>query len=288
MHDCKIGIIGAGAMGGAVARGLAEAGAKPEYITVSNPSDSKLASLRELGIVTTPDNRKAAEDADLLVIAVKPWILPGVIEELKGLIDPDRTQVAVIVAGISGNDLLGMFGWSQGGCNLSLVMPNTAMTLRKSMTFIVNISGTATLAAKVFSRLGQVKEIEERLLPGAAALASCGIRASIRPCRCGRGRGTRLSCVRSAVHSRGHVRGRRGTARSARGPCRSRDRQSDHSRRADHQRTQCHGGTRLHSRCNSRSESRPLIHGSYKLFTPIPKSAHIHIKVDGKCAARFA
>ena len=166
MHDCKIGIIGAGAMGGAVARGLAEAGAKPEYITVSNPSDSKLASLRELGIVTTPDNRKAAEDADLLVIAVKPWILPGVIEELKGLIDPDRTQVAVIVAGISGNDLLGMFGWSQGGCNLSLVMPNTAMTLRKSMTFIVNISGTATLAAKVFSRLGQVKEIEERLLPG--------------------------------------------------------------------------------------------------------------------------
>ena len=53
MHDCKIGIIGAGAMGGAVARGLAEAGAKPEYITVSNPSDSKLASLRELGIVTT-------------------------------------------------------------------------------------------------------------------------------------------------------------------------------------------------------------------------------------------
>ena len=180
MHDCKIGIIGAGAMGGAVARGLAEAGAKPEYITVSNPSDSKLASLRELGIVTTPDNRKAAEDADLLVIAVKPWILPGVIEELKGLIDPDRTQVAVIVAGISGNDLLGMFGWSQGGCNLSLVMPNTAMTLRKSMTFIVNISGTATLAAKVFSRLGQVKEIEERLLPGAAALASCGIAYALR------------------------------------------------------------------------------------------------------------
>lgn len=180
MKDFRIGIIGAGAMGGAVARGLAQAGLAPQNICVANPSTGKLNEFAEKGMAVTTDNRSAVQGADIVVIAVKPWILPSVAEELRGVIDPVKQQVAVIVAGVSGNDLLEMFGWQAGHCNLAIVMPNTAMALRKSMTFVVGTSGQCPLAAAVFSELGTVADIEERLLPSATALASCGIAYAMR------------------------------------------------------------------------------------------------------------
>lgn len=186
MKKFKTAIIGAGAMGGAVARGLVEAGFVPSDITVANPSDGKLAPLRESGINTTNDNVEAVRDADLIVVAVKPWILPSVAAQLAEHIDFNKTEVAVIVAGISGKDIAGMFRLDGlhailgGKANLSIVMPNTAMTVRKSMTFIVNVEGESTLAQEVFGQLGQVMVIEERLLPAATALASCGIAYAMR------------------------------------------------------------------------------------------------------------
>lgn len=176
----KIGIIGAGAMGGAVARGLAESGMTASDICVANPSPGKLREFADMGMRTTSDNAEAASCADIVVIAVKPWILPAVAEELRAVIDPAHQQVAVIVAGVSGEELLKMFGRQKGACNLAIVMPNTAMTLRESMTFIVNVSGATPLADSVFCRLGAVKDIEERLLPAATALASCGIAYALR------------------------------------------------------------------------------------------------------------
>ncbi|MDE7407422.1 MAG: pyrroline-5-carboxylate reductase, partial [Muribaculaceae bacterium] len=59
-------------------------------------------------------------------------------------------------------------------------MPNTAMVLRQSMTFIVEANGTAVEATRLFSHLGSVFTIPERLLPGATALASCGIAYAMR------------------------------------------------------------------------------------------------------------
>lgn len=185
MKKFKTAIIGAGAMGGAVARGLVQAGFDASDITVANPSDGKLAPLRDLGIKTTADNRAAVMNADLLVIAVKPWVLPAVAAEIAGVIDFAKTQVAVIVAGISGKDIAGMFGIgeisaAQERGALSIVMPNTAMSIRKSMTFIVDVCGKTPLAEEAFSCLGRVMVIEERLLPAATALASCGIAYAMR------------------------------------------------------------------------------------------------------------
>lgn len=166
-------------MGGAVARGLVEAGLPPSTITVSNPTPAKLQPLADLGINTLTDNREAVRDADLVVLAVKPWILPAVAKQLQGEINLDTQEVAVIVAGVSSADLRAMFR-ADGHSNLSIVMPNTAMTLRRSMTFIVEAEGKASLANDLFSRLGKVMTIEERLLPAATALASCGIAYAMR------------------------------------------------------------------------------------------------------------
>ena len=75
----KIAIIGAGNMGGALVRGLAQSSAVAQTdIAVSNPSSAKLAALKAEyeGITTTNDNRQAVKDAELVVLAVKPWKWP--------------------------------------------------------------------------------------------------------------------------------------------------------------------------------------------------------------------
>ena len=72
----KIAIIGAGNMGGAIACGLAASGEyKAGEIICANPSRGKLdvLKMRYDIIATTTDNVAAAKEADMVIIAVKPW-----------------------------------------------------------------------------------------------------------------------------------------------------------------------------------------------------------------------
>ena len=82
----KIAIIGAGNMGGSIARGLAKGSLIADSdIIVSNPSAGKLEKLKEEfpGISTTLSNTEAATGADVVILAVKPWFVESVMRELK-------------------------------------------------------------------------------------------------------------------------------------------------------------------------------------------------------------
>ncbi len=69
----KIAMIGAGAMGGATVEGLLKAGHEGKNICVSDPSQAVLSKFAALGVTTTTDNAKAAADADVVMVVVKPW-----------------------------------------------------------------------------------------------------------------------------------------------------------------------------------------------------------------------
>ena len=82
----KIAIIGAGNMGGSIARGLAKGSLiNDSDIIVSNPSAGKLEKLKKEfpGISTTNNNLEAATGADIVILAVKPWFMEPVMRELK-------------------------------------------------------------------------------------------------------------------------------------------------------------------------------------------------------------
>lgn len=176
----KISIIGGGAMGGAVARGLISADAvEPQMLTVANPHIEKIADLASQGVSVTTSNADAAKGADIVILAVKPWLIEGVIREIAPVINPTTTEVSAIVAGVSCEELARMFG-DRLPARLSIAMPNTAMTVRRSMTFIVNVKGDAEGARRIFEPLGRVMMTDERHLPGATALASCGIAYAMR------------------------------------------------------------------------------------------------------------
>lgn len=181
----RIAIIGAGAMGGAVARGLAKNGhdltGGNGNICVSNPSEGKLRPLAEAGISVTRSNVEAVRDAEVVIICVKPWFVEEVISELKPHIDYARTEVSLVVAGIPLDTLGGWLVKDDGELpQFCITMPNTAMAVLKSMTFQVNGNGECGRSREIFSRLGDIKVITERQLPAAMALASCGIAYAMR------------------------------------------------------------------------------------------------------------
>ena len=101
----KIAIIGAGNMGGSIARGLAKGSLIADSdIIVSNPSAGKLERLKKEfpSISTTNNNAEAATGADIVILAVKPWLMQPVMRELK----LKSKQILIsVAAGISFEEL---------------------------------------------------------------------------------------------------------------------------------------------------------------------------------------
>jgi pyrroline-5-carboxylate reductase len=183
----KIAIIGAGNMGGALARGLARGTTIPTSdIYISNPSLAKLELLKgefpEINVTT--DNCEASAAADLIVLAVKPWKVEEVLNEIKPHIDYTRQAIASMVGGLGIDELSQML---DKGCEVLpatyLIIPNTAIATMSSMTFIASARSTSAhdaLLLDVFNELGEAMLIEERLIPAGTSLASCGIAYALR------------------------------------------------------------------------------------------------------------
>ena len=183
----KIAIIGAGNMGGAVARGLAR-GTKvaTSKIYVSNPSTAKLEALRSEHpeINTTTNNCEAAVAADLVILAVKPWKVAEVVEEIKPHLDYSRQAVASMVGGLGTAQLS---EWLDKGDDklpaTYIIIPNTAIATMSSMTFIASTRTTPEQDAElveIFNELGEAMLVDEGLIPAGTSLASCGIAYALR------------------------------------------------------------------------------------------------------------
>lgn len=170
----KVAIIGAGNMGGAIARGLAQGHyVKASDIIVTNPSTPKLEKLKAEfpEIHTSSDNRDAA-DADVVIVAVKPWKVEEVLKPLR-LRQP---QILVsVAAGLTFEDLA---HFVDPEMPIFRVIPNTAIAERASMTLIAcrNATEEQTEAMLgVFNEMGLAMLIEEKQFAAATSLASCGI-----------------------------------------------------------------------------------------------------------------
>ena len=172
----KIAIIGAGNMGGAIARGLAKGSlVRVEDIRVSNPSPGKLEALKAEfpDMQVTADNSEAVAGADIVVLAVKPWIVGEVLCKLQ----LKETQMVIsIAAGIKLGDLWQLLG--QKGNPLFRVIPNTAISEMQSMTLVSCSQASQEqiqLVLDVFSEMGLAMLIPEEKMAAATAMTSCGI-----------------------------------------------------------------------------------------------------------------
>ena len=165
-------------MGGAIADGALQ-GQVAEQLIVSNPSSGKLQRFADAGARTTTDNREAVAEADMVVLAVKPWLVEVVLREIRDLLTEDKTLVSV-AASVSGEQLQ---QWSGGDCKVFIAIPNIAIAQRQSMTFIAPVDGLEEDVAKVadfFGKMGENCICDETHLQAGMALASCGIAYAFR------------------------------------------------------------------------------------------------------------
>lgn len=173
----KIAVIGAGNMGSAIASSLQNHG---DRIVCTAASQSTLDKIRcELSEVeTTLSNVKAVENADIIVLAIKPFIAAGVIEEIKEHIKPGAVIMSVIAV-LPINELRNSLGADEKRLQVIRIVPNTAIKYGKSVTFLSAADDVSTEiiadAEEIFNRSGKAFIVKEKDLPVCTALASCGI-----------------------------------------------------------------------------------------------------------------
>jgi pyrroline-5-carboxylate reductase len=114
--------VGGGNMGGALIRGLIARGLSPQRISVGEAHQQRRIALAdELGVHVTADNREAASNADVVVLAVKPQDMAGTAQALADVFAQRRPLILSIAAGIRVADIV---GWCGPGAAVARAMPN--------------------------------------------------------------------------------------------------------------------------------------------------------------------
>ena len=182
----KIAIIGGGNLGTAIAEGLLKSKfCKPSEVTITKRKIETLEKLKEKGVKITADNAEAVKQSEIVILAVKPYQVSDVLNSFKTELTSKHIFVSV-VTGVLISDIEQII---QKKIPVFRAMPNTAISIQQSMTCIGFTNAEdpeIKLVEKIFSTLGKVVVIDEKLMEAATILGACGtayamrfIRASI-------------------------------------------------------------------------------------------------------------
>ncbi len=155
----KIAIIGAGNMGSAIAASLEGRGYRVVCTAATSATLEKLAESIPFASFSL-SNAEAAEGADIVVLAVKPYIAPGVIEEIRGSLK-DGAVIVSVIAALSIAELAESLS-SPGKRVECFRVPEADKGIVDEIESIFNLSGESFI-------------IPEKDMGACTALASCGI-----------------------------------------------------------------------------------------------------------------
>ena len=172
----KVAFIGGGKMAEAILHGILTGKlAAPADISVGEPVAARREYLSsKFGVNTDADNLKSAQEADLLVFAVKPQDLGSVMGQLKGQLDSKQAALS-IVAGAKMDTLSKGLGHN----SVVRVMPNTPAQVSAGMTLWICSEGVDAskreLIKSVLATIGQeIYVSDEKYMDMATALSASG------------------------------------------------------------------------------------------------------------------
>lgn len=177
----KIAIIGGGNLGASMAEGLVSSGfVSPENLLVTKRNTATLGSLESKGVLISSDNIEAVKFAKWIVLAVKPFQVKEVLENIQPHLDPKKHILISVVTGIWIKDIQEIVG---DQFPVFRAMPNTAIAIRESMTCVCAHQASVEQIKYVtglFGQLGRSVFIEEKLMDAATVLGACGTAFAMR------------------------------------------------------------------------------------------------------------
>lgn len=176
-----IAILGAGSMGGAILHGLVTSGLAAGGVTVTNRTPDKAAALAELDGVTslsleaTPSaNTDAATTADIVLIGVKPAMVPDLLREIGPSLRPG-TIVVSLAAGVTIATFEGILG---GDVAVLRSMPNTPSLVGRGVTGLATGSHAGpeevAVVRRLFETVGTVIEVPESKIDELSTISGSG------------------------------------------------------------------------------------------------------------------
>ena len=174
----KITIIGAGNMGGALAKGFSKSIADADItVAVRDIGKAERTMAGYPSVKISSDDSQATAGADIVILSVKPWQAEEVIVKIKPELRNDMIFISV-AAGIGIGRLSQMMSCPNAP-HIFYAIPNLAAEFQSSMTFIApaqNVPADITDKAKsLFDAIGHTMICSEKQLESGMLLASCGI-----------------------------------------------------------------------------------------------------------------
>uniref|UniRef100_A0A7N4PIU4 Pyrroline-5-carboxylate reductase 2 n=1 Tax=Sarcophilus harrisii TaxID=9305 RepID=A0A7N4PIU4_SARHA len=176
----SVGFIGAGQLAFALARGFTAAGILASHKIMASTPDMDLptvSALRKMGVKLTHHNKETVQHSDVLFLAVKPHIIPFILDEIGSDIK-DRHIVVSCAAGVTISSIEKKLTAFQPAPKVIRCMTNTPVVVREGAT--VYATGTHALVEdgklleQLMSSVGFCTEVEEDLIDAVTGLSGSG------------------------------------------------------------------------------------------------------------------
>ena len=172
----RVGFIGGGNMGEALIRGLLGANLVPAaLIAATDVRAERSAQLgKEFGITAHGDNARLVREADVVILAVKPQIMAGVLGEIATAVTARHLLIS-IAAGVATATIRSALGKD---ARIIRVMPNTPALVRQGAAAIARGKGLGpedlAVAEEIFGAVGRAVVLDEELMDAVTGLSGSG------------------------------------------------------------------------------------------------------------------
>jgi len=176
MPGVRVAILGAGKMGGILLQAFLKnnlVAAEQIFATVHHPDRAQALSA-QFGIEVTTDNLAAARQADVILLGVKPIQVPGVIEQIKPALSPEKLVLS-FAASVKTRSIE-----DGAGCELGVIraMPNTPAMLAAGVTALCAgrfvTEEQMAVAQRIFHTVGRTVVVDEKHMDAVTGLSGSG------------------------------------------------------------------------------------------------------------------
>jgi pyrroline-5-carboxylate reductase len=176
MPGLRVAILGTGKMGGILLQAFLKnnlVSADQIFATVHHP-DRALALSAQFGVEVTTDNLAAAQQADVILLGVKPIQIPGVIEQIKPALSAEKLVLS-FAASVTTRSIEDNAGHDLG---VIRAMPNTPATLAAGITALCAgrfvSEDQMAIAQRIFQTVGRTVVVDEKHMDAVTGLSGSG------------------------------------------------------------------------------------------------------------------